>query len=99
MAIPRETFKDFKAGRHRPINGDQRRMNFSRVDWTMDIVDGVYVKVLGANGRPFAENNWVWSPMGYINMHKPELWGYVHFVNQPNQSFRHKSTESIKWGL
>ena len=58
-----------------PEPGDVWRMNFSRVDWPLEVRDGRYVKVEGA-----AESNWVWSPQGEINMHLPEHWGYVEFV-------------------
>ena len=27
-----------------------------------------------------AEDNWVWSPQGLINMHVPDRWGYVQFI-------------------
>src|SRR5881396_3556630 len=29
------------------------------------------------------EDNWVWSPQGIIDMHRPEKWGYVQFTRQP----------------
>jgi hypothetical protein len=57
-----------------PLDGHQWRINFSRVEWDVDIVDGKYRKV---KGRP--EHNWVWSPQGVIDMHRPERWGYVQF--------------------
>jgi hypothetical protein len=57
-----------------PMDGDYWRMNFSRVQWEHDVVDGQYVKV---PGKP--EYNWVWSPQGLIAMHYPERWGYVLF--------------------
>ncbi|QVL32012.1 hypothetical protein KIH39_24780 [Telmatocola sphagniphila] len=57
-----------------PRDGDQWRINFSRVEWDINIVDGKYEKV---KGKP--ENNWVWSPQGVIDMHRPERWGYVQF--------------------
>ncbi|HEV3204445.1 MAG TPA: carbohydrate-binding family 9-like protein, partial [Gemmataceae bacterium] len=58
-----------------PKEGDQWRVNFSRVEWEHQIVDGKYRK---APGKP--EDNWVWSPQGVINMHRPETWGYVQFA-------------------
>lgn len=58
-----------------PRPGDVWRMNFSRVDWPLEIADGGYVKVPDA-----AESNWVWSPQGEINMHLPQHWGLVEFV-------------------
>jgi hypothetical protein len=57
-----------------PRDGDQWRINFSRVEWDFDVVDVKYVKV---KGRP--EHNWVWSPQGVIDMHRPERWGYLQF--------------------
>jgi hypothetical protein len=47
-----------------PKPGTTWRINFSRVQWSA--------------GKP-AEDNWVWSPQGVINMHVPERWGYLHF--------------------
>jgi hypothetical protein len=57
-----------------PRDGDQWRINFSRVQWDHDVVDGKYRKV---PKRP--EHNWVWSPQGTINMHRPERWGILQF--------------------
>jgi Carbohydrate family 9 binding domain-like len=56
-----------------PRDGDQWRVNFSRVEWRHTIVDGKYRK---ESGR---EDNWVWSPQGVVDMHRPETWGYVQF--------------------
>ena len=61
-------------GQH-PHAGKEWRINFSRVEWQHELVDGKYVKVKGTK-----EDNWVWSPQGVINMHVPEHWGYVKFV-------------------
>ena len=58
-----------------PEPGTVWRVNFSRVQWKLDVVDGRYEK---APDTP--EDNWVWSPQGVINMHQPEHWGYVRFV-------------------
>ena len=57
-----------------PNDGDQWRVNFSRVEWEHAIEDGAYRKV---PNRP--EANWVWSPQGVVDMHRPERWGYVQF--------------------
>ncbi|MBA4190618.1 MAG: hypothetical protein C0467_21745 [Planctomycetaceae bacterium] len=57
-----------------PKDGDQWRINFSRVEWDIDIVDGKYQKV---PKKP--EYNWVWSQQGVIDMHRPERWGYLQF--------------------
>ncbi len=57
-----------------PQDGDQWRVNFSRVEWDVTVEDGVYRKV-----PETPEHNWVWSPQGVIDMHRPERWGYVQF--------------------
>lgn len=57
-----------------PRDGDQWRINFSRVEWDIDIVGTEYRKV---PKRP--EHNWVWSPQGVIDMHRPERWGILQF--------------------
>jgi len=61
-----------------PRDGDQWRINFSRVQWRFDIDQGKYVR-----RKDRREDNWVWSPQGVVNMHQPELWGYVQFSTAP----------------
>jgi hypothetical protein len=68
-----------------PRDGDQWRINFSRVEWDFDVVDGKYRKPVG---KP--EHNWVWSPQGVISMHRPETWGYVQFSTAPPGSIEYK---------
>jgi len=58
-----------------PRPGDVWRINFSRVQWVLDVVDGKYVKRPGLK-----EDNWVWSPQGVIDMHQPEHWGELEFL-------------------
>ncbi|MDX1963039.1 MAG: carbohydrate-binding family 9-like protein [Pirellulales bacterium] len=58
-----------------PRPGDSQRINFSRVNWDVQTVEGKVVKI---PQRP--EHNWVWSPQGLINMHVPERWGRVKFA-------------------
>jgi hypothetical protein len=57
-----------------PKDGDQWRINFSRVEWDVEIANGKYHKF---EKRP--EHNWVWSPQGVIDMHRPDRWGYLQF--------------------
>jgi hypothetical protein len=73
IALPWTAFVE-RSGKGRPARGDTWRVNFSRVEWQHDIVDGKYVKRPGLK-----EDNWVWSPQGLIDMHVPEHWGYVTF--------------------
>lgn len=62
-----------------PRDGRIWRINFSRVNWHTEIVDGKYVKRKDVTGKNLREENWVWSPQGIINMHAPERWGYLLF--------------------
>lgn len=64
-----------------PKRGDYWRINFSRVEYNVTVDhQGQYQKVSG-----LPEHNWVWSPMGVINMHLPERWGYIVFDDElPN---------------
>jgi hypothetical protein len=76
IALP---WKVLAEAAHRPAppkEGDQWRVNFSRVEWKHEIIEGKYRKVAGQK-----EDNWVWSPQGAINMHMPEMWGYVQFTH------------------
>jgi hypothetical protein len=69
-----------------PNNGEFWRINFSRVQWQTEVIDGKYVKKKDANGKVLPEDNWVWSPQGVVNMHFPERWGYLFFSKPANGS-------------
>lgn len=75
LAIPWTAFAERGGMPCPPRPGDVWRINFSRVEWEVDVVDGHYVK---REGKP--EDNWVWSPQGVIDMHQPEHWGFVEFI-------------------
>jgi hypothetical protein len=74
IAWPWKGLKELTPRPVSPRDGDQWRINFSRVEWEHEVVDGKYRKVAGMK-----EDNWVWSPQGVIDMHRPERWGYVQF--------------------
>lgn len=74
LAFPWHVLKELARREAPPRNGDQWRVNFSRVEWLLQVVDGRYRKVPDTK-----ENNWVWSPQGVVDMHRPERWGYVQF--------------------
>ncbi len=80
IVIPLAALREAAGVAGMPKAGDQWRIGFSRVQWRMVIDDGKYRKEINpATGRPFPEDNWVWSPQGRINMHMPEMWGYLQF--------------------
>ncbi len=74
MALPWKALAEYAHKPAPPVDGAEWRVNFSRVEWVHEIVDGRYRKI--ANTK---EDNWVWSPQGVIDMHLPEKWGYVRF--------------------
>lgn len=96
LAIPWKALGQRGAVKTPPTSGQQWRVNFSRVEWKTNIVDGKYVKV---KGRP--EDNWVWSPQYVINMHRPETWGIVQFsTKKPGQdSYRPDPTLRLRHEL
>ena len=63
-----------------PQEGALWRMNFSRVEWDVEIANDKYQKKKDVAGKLLPEHNWVWSPQGVINMHLPERWGYLQFT-------------------
>ena len=80
IAIPFSVLRECNTGPALPGQGDQWRINFSRVEWRTVIEDGRYRKETDpSTGRPWPEYNWVWTPQGRINMHMPEMWGYLQF--------------------
>ena len=82
IAIPFDALIELSASGKLPVQGEQYRVGFSRVEWIVDVVDGKYKKrTHNVDGKenPLPENNWVWSPQGVIAMHQPETWGFVQF--------------------
>ena len=99
LAFPLKVLREYNAGRKMPKAGDQWRVNFSRVDWSMEVVDNQYRKKTNHQGKTLPENNWVWSPQGVIAMHRPETWGYVQFADHQTDAFVDHADEKVKWAL
>jgi hypothetical protein len=78
MALPWSALGKLSKQPAPPRDGDQWRVNFSRVEWRHRVIDGKYRQVPGLR-----EDNWVWSPQGAVDMHQPEKWGYVQFSAAP----------------
>ena len=81
-----------------PIAGEYYRLNFSRVQWKVDVVDNSYQKRCDENGNVLPEDNWVWAPTGVINIHYPELWGFVFFTDG-DETYEIPQIERDKWEL
>ncbi len=104
MAFPWRILAETAPGKRKPLPGEYWRVNFSRVQWQLDIVDGTYQKTINpATGQPFPEYNWVWSPQWAIDMHRPEYWGYTLFsaisAGEGTENFVLPGDEKIKFVL
>jgi hypothetical protein len=93
MALPWKALAEFANRPAPPRDGEQWRVNFSRVEWQHEVTEGKYRKVAGTK-----EDNWVWSPQGVIDMHRPEMWGYVQFSTaKPGQAtFRPDPSDPVR---
>lgn len=96
IAIPWKVLAEFAQRPSPPRDGDRWRVNFSRVEWQHTIQNGKYEKVPRTR-----EDNWVWSPQGIIDMHRPERWGFVQFSTRPagTIAFAPESTLAVRDAL
>lgn len=105
IALPFAVLKECIPGKPEcPSAGDQWRVNFSRVEYSLDVENGKYVKAKDAGtGRSLPEDNWTWTPQGVINIHYPEMWGYVQFSSKSpgkgKEKFERRPEEKVKWAL
>jgi hypothetical protein len=104
IAIPWRILDEAAPGRRRPRDRERWRVNFSRVQWQLDIDDGRYAKRRDtATSKPLPEDNWVWSPQGAVNMHMPERWGVVQFADAAagtrTVAFEDDPNDRIAWAL
>jgi len=63
-----------------PRAGQYWRINFSRVEWKVDVLTTPtphYQKTAVDNPG----DNWVWAPTGVVDIHEPEYWGYLQFAD------------------
>jgi hypothetical protein len=77
IAFPWQVLEKYARHPGTPTEGEQWRINFSRVEWQISVTNGVYQKKPG-----LPEDNWVWSPMGVVDMHRPEMWGLIQFTRE-----------------
>lgn len=105
IAIPFEVLRECMPGKpQRPSPGDEWRMNFSRVEYNLKVENGKSIKAKDpGSGQDLPEDNWTWSPQGLINIHYPEMWGFVQFsartAGERIDKFRERPEEKVKWAL
>jgi hypothetical protein len=104
MKIPLAVLKECSGTAGLPKAGDKWRIDFSRVEWRTLIENGDYKKEINpATGKAYPEDNWVWSPQGRINMHMPEMWGFLQFssieAGSGTEAFIPDPDLHLKWAL
>ncbi|MDA0757747.1 MAG: carbohydrate-binding family 9-like protein [Bacteroidetes bacterium] len=86
LAIPLQPFIQLKnTPKEIPVNNEQWRINFSRVNWDFELINKKYSRKK-QDGKLLPEYNWVWSNQGVIDMHVPENWGYIQFSTNNSNS-------------
>lgn len=102
VVMPFAALQECAAEGRPPVSGEYYRVNFSRVQWKVDVKDDAFQKRISKEtGRPLPEDNWVWAPTGVINIHYPELWAFVFFAGQREEenAFSIPEDEYRKWEL
>ncbi|MDH7493584.1 MAG: carbohydrate-binding family 9-like protein [Candidatus Saccharicenans sp.] len=104
IAIPWEVLKEAAPLKKKPESGDRWRINFSRVEYRTVVENGTYVKMKDkTSGQVLPEDNWTWAPQGLINIHYPEMWGYVQFTSTEAGKAREYCDEDpeaeVRWAL
>ena len=78
IAFPWKVLSEHARHSGPPMENEQWRINFSRVEWRITRSHGGYQKIPN-----MPEDNWVWSPQGVVDMHRPEMWGLLQFTRKP----------------
>lgn len=83
LAMPLSKLTYNTTANNPPNHGDFWRLNFMRAEWTVAVHDNRYwleasCQTCPNPGQPVSDN-WVWSPMHAIDMHRPEMWGIIQF--------------------
>lgn len=82
-----------------PVPGETWRLNFSRVEYDVHVENGRYCKDTDpATGRPLPEHNWVWAPTGLVDIHLPEMWGYLIFTEH-GEAYDLPPDEAVRMAL
>lgn len=99
VVMPFKALQEMAEENRSPKAGEYYRVNFSRVQWKVDKEGKQYRKQTDKKtGRALPEDNWVWAPTGLINIHYPELWGFLFFTEN-GEEYPIPEAEYVKWEL
>ncbi len=97
LALPWSVLEEAAPGGRPPQDGEQWRLNLTRMQWPVSVVDGQYVQDSTGN------ESIAWSPHGERGYHTPERWGIVQFsqreVGREPVPVEVSPNESVKWAL
>jgi hypothetical protein len=87
-----------------PKPGDQWRVQFARAERKLTVSGDKYeLKKDSQTGKPLPSIYTSWAPQGLVNLHYPEMWGFVQFSNiiagKDTAEFSLQQDEKIKWAL
>jgi hypothetical protein len=102
MAIPWKVMEELASHGGAPVNGEQWRVNFLRVNWQPEITNGTYSrKIDPKTNKSFNCFNWIWTVSGNSGCHAPELWSFVQFSDKKpgTDQFRDDPNDDVKWAL
>ena len=74
IAVPWKALGELARRPSPPHEGDQWRINFTRVETPLRVEDGRYRKI---QGQPSQVSSW--TSQYVMDIHRPETWGYVQF--------------------
>jgi hypothetical protein len=74
LAVPWSALEELAPRTGAPHDGDQWRVNFTRVETALRHEGGRYTKVAGKASQVSS-----WAPQYVMDIHRPETWGYVQF--------------------
>lgn len=76
-----------------PSPGEAWRFNLMKVFWPVLIQDGQYAKDTSRS-----ESYWTFAPTGVLDIHRPHVWGYLHFADSQTPPMEDEDWET-KLGL
>jgi len=82
IAFPWTGFSSYGTDGSPPEEGEQWRINFSRVEQKLKNLKNGYTKP-----KKTPPDNWTWTPQGAISMHMPERWGFLQFSGEEPAEF------------
>ncbi len=102
IAIPWKVMEELASHGGAPVNGEQWRVNFLRVNWQPDFSDGTYkYKINPETNKRYNNYNWIWTVSGNSGCHAPELWSFVQFsdLKPGTDKFKDNPNDEVKWAL